>query len=96
MRTMLMAMLVVLGIGLLGTSGTSAAPANGAAIGAIANATMVEPVHCRPGWPHHRRGWDGCVRGPAYIAPVVPFVAPRCRSVRVCGPYGCRWTQRCR
>jgi hypothetical protein len=93
---MFWAITLVLSVMLLAQSGASAAPVNGAAIGSSLQATMVEPVHCVPGWPHHRRGWDGCVRGPAIIAPVVPLIrGPVCRSVRVCDFRGCWWRRRC-
>lgn len=97
MRKILLAMLVVLGIGLLAPSTSSAAPMSGASIGSSLQATMIEPVHCRPGWFHHRGGtWDGCVRGPALVAPIVPLVrGPVCRSVRVCDFRGCYWRRRC-
>ena len=64
MRTILMASLVAAGIGLASSGPLSAAPVNGAAINNAADAlALTEPVHCRPGWYHHRRGsWDGCAR----------------------------------
>jgi hypothetical protein len=90
MRKVLLAMLVVAGLGLLTPSGSSAAPISGSAFNAETNASLLDRVHCVPGWPHHRRGWDGCYR-PGFVAPVVPV----CRSVRVCGPRGCWWRRRC-
>lgn len=94
MRKVFLAMLVILGIGLLAPSGSSAAPVNGSAMSSATQATMLDKVHCVPGWPHHRRGWDGCYR-PGLVAPVVPLVTPVCRSVRVCGPRGCWWRRQC-
>src|SRR5207249_8545570 len=29
---------------------------------AIEDTDLVGKVHCRPGWPHHWNGWDGCYR----------------------------------
>lgn len=97
MRKLFWAIAFVIGFALLAPSGASAAPANGAAIGSSLQTSMVEQVHCVPGWPHHRRGWDGCYRGgPAYIAPIMPMVrGPVCRSVRVCDFRGCYWRRRC-
>jgi hypothetical protein len=59
-----MASLLAAGIGLASSGPLSAAPVNGAAINAAADAlALTEPVHCRRGWYHHRRGsWDGCSR----------------------------------
>jgi hypothetical protein len=66
MRTILFAMFVTAGIGLASTTGTSAAPANGAVIESAANAVLAtEQVHCRR-YPHRHRhavphGWGfGC------------------------------------
>ena len=56
MRTVLFAMVAAAGIGLAGTTGTSAAPANGAVIDNAANAGLLtEEVHCRR-YPHRHRG----------------------------------------
>ena len=68
MRTILMASLFAAGIGLASSEPLSAAPVNGAAINAAADAlALTEPVHCAPGWYHHRRGsWDGCARRHRY------------------------------
>ena len=58
MRTILLASLVAAGIGLAGTSGASALPANGAAIGdAATTANHVTPVQW--GWGHWRWGSRG-------------------------------------
>jgi len=59
MRGILLAMLVAAGIGLAGTAGVSAAPINGAAIGAAADTTgAVEHVqHWR--WGSGGRRWGG-------------------------------------
>ena len=64
MRTILMASLFAAGIGFATSEPLSAAPVNGAAIKGAADALgMTEPVHCVPGWYHHRRGSsDGCYR----------------------------------
>jgi hypothetical protein len=57
MRTIVLALLAAVAIGFAGTTGSSAAPANGAAIGSAANALRTtEQVHCRR-YPHrHVRG----------------------------------------
>ena len=56
MRTILIAMLVAAGIGLTATTGVLAGPANGVAISAAADATLLtEDVHCRR-YPHRHRG----------------------------------------
>ena len=59
MRTILLASLVAIGIGLAGTSGTSAVPANGAVIGNAAtatdHATQVQWGHWR--WGSHGGHW---------------------------------------
>jgi hypothetical protein len=91
MRKVLLAMLFILGVGLLAPANLSAAPLNGSAINTATQATLLDQVHCVPGWPHHRRGWDGCARRGVIIAPVVPV----CRPVRICGPRGCFWRRRC-
>jgi hypothetical protein len=58
MRAIILAALVAAGIGLVGASNVSAAPANGAAIGAPdSNVTTVQ--HWRWGSRHHRR-WARC------------------------------------
>jgi len=93
MRKVLLAMLIIFGIGLVTSSNLSAAPINGSAINSATQATMLDKVHCVPGWPHHRRGWDGCYR-PGFVVPPV-VVAPVCRSVRVCDFRGCWWRRRC-
>jgi len=56
MRTILLAMLVAAAIGLAGTSGVSAVPVNGAAIGDLAKAT--DPV-AQVQWGHWRWGSRG-------------------------------------
>ena len=57
MRSIFMAVTVAAGIGLLGTSGSIAAPANGLSIGtAAANATIIDQAQrCRC----VERRWDG-------------------------------------
>jgi hypothetical protein len=56
MRTILFAMVAAAGIALAGTSGSSAAPANGAVIDTAAKAGEVtEQVHCKR-YPHRHRG----------------------------------------
>jgi hypothetical protein len=56
MRTILVVSLVTAGIGLAGTSGSMAAPANGVVIGDLANSTdHVTPVQ----WGHWRWGSGG-------------------------------------
>lgn len=97
MRKILLAMMLVLGFALLAPVGASAAPANGASIGATLDkaSPAVEAAYvCR-----RVCGPYGCRRncfytgGPAYVA---PFVAgPVCRSVRVCDWRGCFWRRRC-
>jgi hypothetical protein len=59
MRTILLAMLVAVGIGFVGTPGTSAAPANGVVINDAAAATdRVDQVqHWR--WGSRRGHWRG-------------------------------------
>ncbi len=83
MKTILVAMLVAAGIGIVGLSGASAAPANGTAINRAANSVqLTEPAHCRPGWFHHQGGtWDGCYRERSPF----PYIG------RVCPP-GWRWS----
>jgi hypothetical protein len=90
MRTIVLAMLVLAGIALVGTSPGTAAPANGALLGAAAAGPTGEPVHCRPYVHRHSWGWGtGCVRHVAPVGPVI--VAPRRHyCVRRCGPYSCR------
>jgi hypothetical protein len=63
MRTILFTMLVVVGIGLAGTSGASAAPVNGAVINEAVRITdPVEQVRCgwgaRPCGVCERNPWD--------------------------------------
>jgi len=98
MRTILIAMLMIVGISLATTHDASAAVANGGA--SIANAltqfdtTQAEPVACR-----RVCDWRGCRTrcwgGPAYIVAPPVVVAPACRSVRVCDWRGCFWRRRC-
>jgi hypothetical protein len=64
MRSLMMTMVAAAGIALAGTSGATAAPANGAAIADAANTiTINEPVHCRPYRHWHPWGFGrGCGR----------------------------------
>jgi hypothetical protein len=70
MRSTLFAVLAAVGIGLAGTTVSSAAPVNGMVIDKAAGALqLAEPVHCRsyfhahPGW----HGWGtGCYVGPRF------------------------------
>ena len=56
MRTILFAVVAATAMALAGTSGSSAAPANGAVIDTAAKAGEVtEQVHCRR-YPHRHRG----------------------------------------
>jgi hypothetical protein len=58
MRAIILAVLVAVGIGLVGASNVSAAPANGAAIGENAShSSDVAQVYWRRGW--RGRGWRG-------------------------------------
>jgi len=63
MRTILIAMLVTAGIGMAGTSGTSAAPANGAVINDAA--AIIDPVDQVQHWRWGSRGahWRWGSRG---------------------------------
>ena len=86
MRAILFAMLIALGVALVGTSNVSAAPASGAAISGAATATDItdQVQHWRWGSGGRRGGhwrWGSGGRGP--VCPVI------CRhrewnSVRVC------------
>jgi len=88
LKTLFIALVALIGIGLVGMPNVSAAPASGAAIGAAATAIGgVQPVW----WDRFGR-WHPNRR--AYVGP--PVFAPACRSVRVCGRWGrCWWTRRC-
>ena len=56
MRTIFFAMIATAGLALTASTGTSAAPANGAVIETAAQAVQVtEQVHCRR-YPHRHRG----------------------------------------
>jgi hypothetical protein len=71
MRRITLAMLVATGCGLVGASGGSSAPANGAAIaqlGNLADQVMQVRDSCGRGW--HRR-WGHCVPGcgPGWFQP---------------------------
>jgi hypothetical protein len=58
MRAIILAVLVAVGIGLVGASNVSAAPANGVAIGENAgHSNDVTQVYWRRGW--RGRGWRG-------------------------------------
>lgn len=60
MRTILIASIAAAGIGLAATSGTSAAPVNGAIIGDLATAPdHVTPVQWGGHWRWGSRGFDG-------------------------------------
>jgi hypothetical protein len=63
MRAIILAALVAAGIGLVGTSGVSAAPANGVVIGQTAdeNSGVVNVRHWRhESRRHWRRDWNRC------------------------------------
>ena len=62
MRTILIAMLAAAGIGLLGTSGASAVPANG---WAVHDAAVVSDQVTKAGWGHgrYRSHWRWGSRG---------------------------------
>jgi hypothetical protein len=99
MRSVLIALLMVVGLSLAATQGASAAPASGAPIANALEQTgksLAEPVACR-----RVCNWRGCwtkCSGPRYVAPVVVVprvVGPVCRSVRVCDWRGCFWRRRC-
>jgi len=58
MRTILLAVLVAMGIGLAGTAGVSAAPANGGVLRDLSAAPMAEQAqyyYYRRRWRRHRR-----------------------------------------
>jgi hypothetical protein len=62
MRSIVIATVMALGIGLFGVQASSAAPANGLVIGKAAGAGNVEQVywrhwHSRWHWRHHHRRW---------------------------------------
>jgi hypothetical protein len=94
MKTILIAISLILGASLIASHAASAAPANGSPIAkalTILDNTKAEPVAC-----HRVCTWRGCwtrCSGPALVAPLV--VAPACHSVRICDWRGCFWRQRC-
>lgn len=101
MRSVLIALLMVVGLSLAATQGASAAPASGAPIANALEQTgksLAEPVACR-----RVCNWRGCwtkCSGPRVVVPGAVIVAPRvvgpvCRSVRVCDWRGCFWRRRC-
>jgi hypothetical protein len=87
MKTFVAALLIPIGVGAIAVPHASAAPASPAAIGnAAVSLDGVQQVWWdRWGRWHPNRRYYG---PPAYVA-------PRCRSVRVCGPRGCWWQRRC-
>ena len=87
MKALVIALFAMAGIGLAGLSAASAAPASGPGIAAATS----EIGHLQPVW------WDRYGRwhpNRVYVGPP-PYYAPACRSVRICGPYGCYWRRRC-
>jgi hypothetical protein len=77
----------VISAGLLSQpAGAIGLPGSQAVQGAIADGDVIDKVHCRPGWRHHRYGSDGCYRGyryynsydysPGYYGPGVGFYGP--------------------
>jgi len=88
MKTLILATLVAMTVGLFGATPSSAAPASGAplaaAAGEIGGATQV--------WYDRYGRWHPN-RPRAYFVPRP--ILPVCRSVRVCNWRGCFWTRRC-
>ena len=83
MKSLVLAVLVAMTLGILSATPSSAAPASGAPLAAAAGeASGVTQVwydrygRWHPNRPVYRRG-------------------PACRTVRICGPRGCYWKRRC-
>ena len=82
MKTLILAILVAITVGILGATPSSAAPVSGAPLAQAAGETSgVQQVwYDRYGrWHPNRRAFRG----------------PACRTVRVCGRYRCTWVRRC-
>lgn len=90
MRTILLAMLVAAGIGLLGASGASAVPVNGAALGDAATTIdhVTQVQHWRWGSGGH---WRWGSRGGHWRWGSGPIIVPRGCHTR---PWS-RWRPRC-
>jgi hypothetical protein len=86
MRSIILASVVAAGFGILGATPSLAAPANATPLTqAAGDVTGMQQIwYDRYGRWHPNRP----VYRPAYRRPA-------CRSVRVCGPYGCTWRRRC-
>lgn len=82
MKTLILTILVAMTVGILGATPSSATPASGAPLAQAAGETsgVTQVWYDRYGrWHPNRRVYRG----------------PVCRSVRVCGPWGCTWKRRC-
>jgi hypothetical protein len=90
MRTLLIAMLVLMGIALTGPSAVTAAPVNGGAV----NATIIDNVQPAACWQKCNKWgkcWTSCSGGPALVVPQLIVPAPIVRPG--CG-WGFRWSRR--